>query len=282
MNKHTIYLAICLFSLPLLNPASAQEKKMTAEELIARHLDAIGGADARAKAASRVASGKTTLVIRVGGAANLEGPAMIVSSGAKLRFGVRFAVPDYTGEDMAFDGNRATTGLQPQGKRSGLSIFLNSQNAPLKEGLICGTLSTAWPLLRLDQTQPRLDYRGLKKIDGRNLHELSYRPRKGGGEMKILIYFDPETFRHVRSRYSFEIGAGVGTRENPNLNPESYYSVTEDFDDFRAVDGLTLPHKYRLQYSAEGRGLASLNDWTVIVNRIAHNTQIDDQLFVIK
>jgi hypothetical protein len=260
----------------------AQNQKITAEELIARHLESVGASDARSKASTRIASGETKFLARLGGSANVDGHAMLVSSGAKLRFGIKLPINDYPGEDMAFDGAQAATGLLPQGRRSHLSAFLSSQNLPLKEGLIGGTLSTAWPLLRIDQTQPKLDYRGLKKVDARQMHELSYRPRKGSSDLKVSIFFDPETFRHVRTRYSFEIGATIGTRENSNMNTESYFTLTEDFEDFRAVDGLTLPHKYRMQFSAEGRIGSALQDWTVTINKIDHNKKIDDPIFVIK
>lgn len=272
----------CLVSSTRLAPTSAQDKKLTSEELIARHLDSIGTAEARSKASTRVASGETKFIARLGGSANVDGQAMMVSSGAKLRLGIKLPLNDYPGEDMAFDGNKAATGLLPQGRRSHLSAFLNSQNPPLKEGLIGGTLSTAWPLLRLDKTQPKLDYRGLKKVDGRQLHELSYRPRNGSGDLKISLFFDQETFRHVRTRYSFEIGASIGTRQNSNMNPESYFTLTEDFDDFHAMDGLTLPHKYKMQFSAEGRIGSALQDWTFTIKTVEHNTKIDDLVFVIK
>jgi hypothetical protein len=222
------------------------------------------------------------LVIRIGGAANTDGQAMMVSSGAKFRFGLKFGMIDYPGEDMAFDGAKAATGFLTQGRRSNLSAFLNSQNLPLREGLLGGALSTTWPLLRIDQSQPKLDYRGLKKVEGRQLHEISYRPRKGSTDLKVSLYFDPETFRHVKTKYSFEIGSTIGARDDPNQNPESYYSLTEDFDDFRAVNGLTLPHKYRLQYSAESKNGSALYDWSVTINQIAHNTKIDDEVFVIR
>ena len=264
------------------SPASAQDKKLTIDGLVSRHLESIGTADARSKASTRVASGQTRFVARIGGAGNIDGSAMMVSSGAKLRFGIRLPLNDYPGEDMAFDGAQSATGFLPQGRRSNLSAFLTSQTLPLREGLIGGALSTAWPLLHLDQTQPKLDYRGLKKIDGRQLHEVGYRPKKGAGDLKVMLYFDPETFRHVRTRYNFEIGATIGTRENSNQNSESYYTLTEDFDDFRAVDGLTLPHKYRMQFSLEGKNGSSLHDWTVTITKIEHNSKIDDPVFVIK
>ena len=42
--------------------AQAQDKKLTSEELIARHLDSIGTAEARSKASTRVASGETKFI----------------------------------------------------------------------------------------------------------------------------------------------------------------------------------------------------------------------------
>lgn len=291
MNKtilHHCLRAIALVASSILcflsstHTTQSQNKKLTPQELIARHLDSVGNPEARPKASSRVAAGETKFIVRLGGSANVDGQAMMVSSGVKLRFGLKLPLNDYPGEDIAFDGAQAVTGLLPQGRRSPLSAFFSSQSLPLSEGLIGGTLSTAWALLRIDQTQPKLDYRGLKKIDGRQLHEVGYRPRKGSSVLKVSIFFDPETFRHLRTRYSFEIGATIGTRENSNQNTESYYTLTEDFDDFRTVDGLTLPHKYKMQFSAEGRGGSALHEWTVTIKKIEHNTKIDDVVFVIK
>lgn len=264
------------------NAVVSADEKMKPEALVARHLEAIGSAEARAKAVSRVASGSAQFIIRIGGASNLTGNTMFVSSGAKFRFGMKFPMPDYTGEDFAFDGNQAAAGFLSQGRRSQLSTFVTQQPVPLREGLLGGVLSTAWPLLRLDQSQPKLEYRGLKKVDGKQVHELGYRPRKGSTDLKILFHFDPETFRHVRTRYQFEVGATIGTREASNQNVESYYSVTEEFDDFRAVDGLMLPHKYKIQYSAEGRAPSTLNDWVIIFDRVVHNSKLDEQLFTLK
>ncbi len=282
MKKLLFALMICCFLVvPLFDQVSADEK-LKPEELVASHLDAIGNAAARAKAAARVASGLAQFQIKVGGAANLSGKAMFVSSGAKFRFGMMFQTADYTGEDLAFDGNKASSGIQPQGRRSAMSMFAIQQSMPLKEGLMGGVLSTAWPLLKLAETQPKLEYRGLKKIDGRPLHELGYRPRKGSTDLKTFLYFDPETFRHVRTKYQFEIAAMIGSRENPNANKENYFHVTEDFDDFRTVDGLTLPHKYKLQYSSEGGRATSIQEWTVTFDRVAHNPKLDEALFTIK
>jgi hypothetical protein len=274
-------LALSLASATHFDEVSAVQK-LKPEDLVTKHLEAIGSADARDKITARVASGSANFAVNIGGAARLSGSSMLVSSGPRFRFGMRFPTPDYTGEDMGFDGQRAASALLPTGGRSPLSVFVSQQDAVLKEGLLGGVLSTAWPLLRLAQTQAKLDYRGLKKIDGKQLHELDYRPRKANAELKVLLYFDPTTFRHVRTRYSFEIGASIGTREASNVNPESYVSLTEEFDDFRVVDGLTLPHKYHLQYSAEGRGPTTIRDWTIAFDRLQHNPKFEDNVFTIK
>jgi hypothetical protein len=262
--------------------AKAQEKGVTIEELLAKHLEAIGSAESRSRVTSRVASGKANLVIRLGGAANIDGQAMIISTGPKYRIGLQFVTQEYTGEDLAFDGSKVATGLLPQGRRSGLSTFFNSQMMPVREGLFCGVLSTAWPLLRVSHLQPKLEYRGVKKFLDRQLHEVGYRASKGQGEVKVFLYFDPVTFRHVASKYSFEVGAGIGSRDASNENAETYYAVTEMFDDFKAVDGIMLPFKYRIQHSVEGRVPSSLYDWTISLAEITHNQALDSQLFVIK
>lgn len=273
---------LMLFTVSIFAAAASDDTKLKPEELTARHLESIGSADARSAAKSRVATGAVSLVARIGGAGNLSGEAMMVSSGARLRFGMRFSVVDYPGENMAFDGSRPYTSFLPNGVRSKLSTFLTQQDAPLKEGLLGGVLSTAWPFARLSEQQPKLEYRGLKKVGGREFHELSYRPRKGSSSLKIILHFDPETFRHLRTQYTFQVGASIGTREAPEQNSESYYSLTEDFDDFRAVDNLTLPHKYRLQLSVQTGTASTLYDYTLTINRISHKEQFDEQIFTLK
>lgn len=258
------------------------EKKLKAEELIARHVESIGSKEAQAAVKSRVASGPITLVVRVGGAGKLEGEGIIGSTGNKMRLNLKFSATDYSGENLAFDGSTLATGFLPNGRRSRLSSFVSEQDETMKEGLIGGVLSTAWPLLRIAEQQPRLDYKGLKKIGGRELHEVNYRPRKGSGEMKIVLYFDPATFRHVRTHYSYVLSAMIGTRQSSGDNAERLYSLTEEFDDFREAGGLTLPHKYRIQVSADVGNTTSLYDYNMTLNNIQHNRTLDDKVFTLK
>ena len=41
---------------------------------------------------------------------------------------------------------------------------------------------------------------------------------------------------------------------------ESYYALIEDFDDFRAFDGLNAPHKYKLQLAMNTSGGSLFRD----------------------
>ena len=274
-----IGLFLCLvFTLPI--AVRAQDKKLTPDEVVARHLEAIGSKEARTGATRRLVNGRVKYVIRLGGGGFLDGAAMMLSSASKVRYTMKFSNSEYPVEEMAFDGQRSESGFLPSGGRTPLSTFLNQQGLPLKEGLFGGVLSTAWPLGRIEELQPRLEYRGLKKIDGREMYSLGYRPRKGSTDLKVTLYFDSATFRHVRTEYKFEIGARLGQGPNDSTRvQETYYVLSEEFDDFRSIDGLTLPYKYKLQYSVTSSGGSLLRDWSLAVDQISHQTAADEGLF---
>ena len=261
-------------------PVSAQDRKVTLAELITHHLDSIGSAQARGFAKNRVVSGTVKLVSRVGVASNIDGQVAVASWGPKLRYSMRFASPQYTGEQLAFDGSKVLTGHLPSGRRSDLSFYLEQQSLPLREGLLGGSLSTAWTMLRVDQLKPKLDYRGVRKIEGRQLHEVTYRPQKGSTDLKVSLYFDASTFQHVRTEYEFKVPARLGNGPNDSARlQEDYYKLAEDFDDFRAVDALMLPRKYRLQLQVQASTGTNLYDWNVVIDQVLHNQALDEQIF---
>ncbi|HWN98068.1 MAG TPA: hypothetical protein VNS63_02255 [Blastocatellia bacterium] len=262
--------------------AAAQEKKLEIPELLSRHLEAVGSAEVRVAIKSRFAAGTVKYVSRIGGGGNLEGTIGYVSLGPKTRFSIKFLNPQYPGEQLAYDGKNLELGVQPAGRRSDLNLFIDQQNLPIKDGLLGGVLSTAWPLLK-DPIPARLEYKGTRKIDGRPLHALVYHQQKGSPDLKVTLFFDPETFRHVRSEYEFQIGARMGVGPNQSTRiPESRYLLSEDFEDFRAVDGLTLPHKVKLQLSVQASASNRLIDWTLSLDQIVHNQPIEDNVFSLK
>src|SRR5262245_58851515 len=191
--KRFYALATMFFVAILVPGAPRQDKKLTLEELIAHHLESIGPLQARAAIKNRVVNGPVKLVSRVGMASAIDGEGAMAASGVKQRWSIKFSSTEYTGEQLAFDGNKVQTGFLPGGRRSPLSLYLDQQNLPLREGLLGGTLATGWAMLRLDQLKPKLEYRGVKKLDGRQLHEVGYKAQKGSSDLKISLFFDNET-----------------------------------------------------------------------------------------
>src|SRR6185503_3421622 len=264
----------------LCSTASGQDKKLTIEELLARHLDSIGSAQARSQPRNRIVSGTVKLISHVGTAGNIDGKVAMASAGTKLRYSLTFPSATYPGEQLGYDGSKVLTGHLPSGQRSPLSLFLEQQSIMLKDGLLGGTLSTAWALLRVEQLKPKLDYRGLKKIDGRELHVVGYRAQKGTADLVITIFFEPETFRHVRTLYEFKVPARIGVGPNESARfQEDYYQIIEDFDDFRAVDALMVPRKYRVQLNLQTSRGSNVFDWNIAVEQVLHNQALDDQIF---
>ncbi len=206
--RQQIRIVLCLGLLAL--PFICFAAELKPEELIAKHLDSIGTAEARKGIKSRVVQGTAQYKILVGGAGTLDGKAVMVSEGDKLRLLFKFENNDYKGEQFVSDGNRlevaATTA---QRSRSPLGDFIYTQNTAIHEGLFGGVLSTAWPLLNLDERKPKLSYEGLKNVDGHQLHVLRYKPRKGA-DQTIDLYFDPETYHHVLTVYTITIHPHIG------------------------------------------------------------------------
>jgi hypothetical protein len=92
-----------------------------------------------------------------------------------------------------FDGNKASVSQFRPGRRNSLENFFASYEVIVKEGLLGGTLSEAWPLLKLEAKNPKLENAGIKQIGGKDLLALKYTPRKGS-ELKITLFFEPDTF----------------------------------------------------------------------------------------
>jgi hypothetical protein len=283
-RSFSVFLASILIALTI-NPSTAQDKKVTIEELISRHLESIGSAEARAAVKSRVLGGPIKFVVRTGSPYQEETIGRIVCAGAKFRYTIVWprSLRDRKEEEIIFDGERVATGLLQYQKEQPLSSFFFRHQLPLQEGLIGGTLSTTWTLMRIEAMQPRLEYKGLRKVDGREVHAVNYRKRKGLMELKITLYFEAATFRHIRTDYLFEIDTALGG--NPDAASRltaSRQLLTEEFDDFRAVEGLTLPHRYKLQLTQEAGNRSYLMDWELSVQKLSHKEAVEDALFKAK
>lgn len=281
LRWHTSKTATVLLFVALLGPSSAGlTEKLTPEEVVQRHLGSIGSSEARANLKSRILRGHGFLRILQGGSGGLPGVVTHISEGHKSSLLFDVDNPSYRGEQIVFDGEEAwVTSALPGQRRSGMGEFVYTHNQILQEGLLGGTLSTGWALLALDSKRPNLKYRGLKKVNERELHRLEYRPKRRGGDLQIDLFFEPETFRHVQTTYRLTIPAQMGATPIESARQQlTYYLLEESFDNFQEVDGLTLPARWRIRYSRTGQP-AVLWEWEMLFQSCTHNQAIDPESF---
>jgi hypothetical protein len=255
---------------------------MKPEELVAKHLDSIGTPEARAAVRNRVATGVGQVVFRLPSTGLKQGNADMVSEGKKLRIWMVFNANDYPSEQFCYDGNKVTVSQIQPGIRAYLATFIYQYDVLVKEGLLGGSMSTAWCLLDVAGRQPKMDYNGLKKVDGKQMHEIRYRAKKGASDMIVSLHFDPETFRHVHTEYRLVQPANMA--DNPAASSgqhDTIYHIEETFSDFKTVDALTVPHSWKVTFSREGMGATILCEDNLGISRILHNQTLDPKMFIV-
>jgi hypothetical protein len=227
--------------------AGAKDGKLSIAELISKHLLSIGKASVQTNG-PRVLQGKVVFSEIIGRNVHLEGASSVLSQGKKFKCSFQFGTQQYPGEQLVFDGQKSMVGMIDPTSRSNLGTFLYLQEDILREGLFGGTLSTAWPLLDVAPRGAKLKYVGIRKSEGRELHDLTYIPRKrgGNGELSIHLFFEPETYRHVMTVYTVTIHNASGSAQEGT--DEIKQTLEEHFDDFRETDGLVLPFHWTVRY----------------------------------
>jgi hypothetical protein len=235
---------------------------LSPQDLVTKHLDALGTKEARTTIKTRVVQGTAVYRILVGGGGRLEGKTGIASEGHKLRFMLKFAPNDYRGETAVYNGQAVQVAFSNANQsRSPLASFLTTYDVIVKDGLLGGVLSTAWPLINLEDRRPQLIYEGLKKLDGKQVHQIRYQPN-GHNDLEILLYFDSE-FRHVGTSYGISVANNVGATitSSSRLLPERS-RLEERFSDFKTVDGIKLPTHWNLQFTRElPNGSTTVTEW---------------------
>jgi len=279
LARSTLFLLIAWSLIASWCPVAATPQKLTAEEVVARHLESIGDEKARASVTTRIISGTSQVIFRTTPTGQASGKAVLASDGFKNLIGMSFPSPVYPREQFGFDGDTFLAAYTVPGVRSTLGGFLMTHGLIFKQGLMGGALSSAWPLLDPSLRGAKLEYKGLKKIDNRELQEVRYLPR-GAGELTIDLYFDPENFQHVRTEYNRVIAAGVGDRSYISAQgKETRYKMVEEFSDFQKEGGLLLPHAYKIKLSADSGTGSFLGEWTIKLTQFSFNEKIDQGSF---
>lgn len=287
-------LSAVVFSLPDFGrradaTGASQKQKPSAEEIIQKHLDSIGTAEKRAGLGARVVAGSTQVTFRARGIAQTEGLAVLASDGSKSMVTMKFEGNQYPYEKIGFDGDKVTAYQLRPGDYTNLGSFARSSPEILKEGLMGGTLSAAWPLLDLANRKVKLEYAGTKKVNSRPALEVRYLPR-GGSDLKISLFFDAETFQHVRTTYKKEISAQMAGRRGTTQTgtdrtgeatagqTSTTYELVEDFSDFKTEAGVTLPHTYKIHLAQQGIA-SQISDWVMTLVQFLFNQKLETKDF---
>src|SRR5690606_21524578 len=166
-----------------------------------KHLDSIAPAEMRSALKTLIASGEVRVDFITQKNQPAVGRLVVASEGGKVFLGMSLNASDYPQELMIFNGDKVSVGAVLAGRRSTFGDFIQSNGVLLSQGLLAGSISSSWAALNLENNKAKVSTSGGKKIDGRETYGISYNP-KGGSDLNIKLYFDKETFRHVRTEYT--------------------------------------------------------------------------------
>jgi hypothetical protein len=274
---------VALFLAALSCPAHAADKNP--DDLIAKHLSSIGTAAARASLKSLAIQGTLRFKILVGGAGEAVGSWGRVSEQRKSNFVMRFGTGNWRGEQFVYDDNKASFAAATlTHEYTTFAQFVSGHDFIIKDGILGGVLSTAWALENLDPNRLKLHSLGHKKINGHELEGIECFS-KGGSDMTVKMYFDPDTHRHVMTIYSVEnVPRNVENGINRSAQQQQLrYTIEERFSEFQPYEEIMLPHHYDLQYTEElQNGSTRIYDWEMTADNIHSNVQLDPSNFQLK
>lgn len=274
-------LAVFAALLILVSVCAAKDESQT-NEFVNQHLNSIGSEQARAAVKNRVAQGTVTFEILNREPQTWEGPATLVSEGDKLASLMKFPPTVYRTEWFVRDGKKTSIAPVVPGRWTEFGNFVKVHDEILTEGLWGGTLTTGWALAHLDQTRAKMQDRGIKKVDGVELHRIDYIPKKNS-DLEIQLYFEPGTFRHVMTVYLLTISAhSARTVNEGRTEQEMHYRLEERFGDFKSVDNLTLPSHWTIRFTYGEVSNGIIDQYDITEKKISQNMTLDPRNFELK
>ena len=286
-------LCVCALAVLFTVPSIAAQEKLTAEQIIEKHRQGLGESETLNSIKTRVIAGRSKVTLHGSAAGTASGDVVMASEDVKSVLGIIFGGIEYPGEKVGYDGKKLTTNYIRQGVRSSLANFLLMHDVVFKEGLFGGTLTTAWPMSQLETRKPKLEYGGLKKVNDRSAHLVRYSPR-GGSDFIIKVYFDAETFQHIRTEYNRTVSGQIG-RGGPTVGSgtsvpgqavdqsasvrSTRYEMVEDFGSFKKESGVLLPHEYKLRILIDGSAGTRQFDWEFELTEFQFNQPLPPGTF---
>lgn len=290
--ERTHYLMLMLLVVVGFSPSALGQEKLKAEDVVARHIESVGNAAARTAIKNRIALGTVVVSFRAPAVGQVPGRIVMASEGDKHLIGMMFdGIANYPHEKLGYDGKKVSVSYVRPGARSTLGDLMKQFDSVIKQGLVGGSLSSAWPLYDLSTSKPKLEYSGIKKAGDKQAHALKY--IKGGMDLGVTLYFDAETFQHIRTEYTLTVaaqmtsarpGSQTSSQRDASINQsarqrESRYRLVEDYSDFRKEGDLTLPHNYKISVEITLPGGSYKADWAAVFAQFGFNQEIDPKSF---
>jgi len=221
----------------------------TADDIVEKHLSALGGRAALEKLKSRSMKGTITVSTPVG---DLTGAIEILNQQPNKQR--TFTQLDLSAvglgkmiQDQRFDGTSGYVIDTMQGNRD----ITGDQLEAMKNG------SFPNPLLNYKQAGATVELSGKEKVGEREAYVLVFKPKTGPVSRS---YIDAESYLPIKQVVKINVPQVGGEVEQ-----------TTELSNFKEVDGIKVPFQIRTTSAIQ----------TVIVNvtQIEHNTQIDQTLF---
>jgi zinc protease len=224
--------------------ASAQ----TADDVIEKHLAALGGRAAIAKLTSRSLAGTMTL----------STPGGDVSGTIEIMNQPPNKVRTLTKLDLSSQGVGVVVVEQRFDGTSGYVLDSIRGNRDITGNQLENLKNTVFPspFLNYKERSVTIDLGEKEKVNGRDAYVLIVKPKSGSISRQFI---DAESYLSVRLVLKVDVPE-VGEVEQ-----------TTEFSDYREVDGVKIPFGIRVT--------SALQNFSISVTKVEHNVKIDETLF---
>jgi outer membrane lipoprotein-sorting protein len=245
-------LSFSLFLLTLLLVRPTAGFVQTADDVVEKHLAAIGGRATLSKLTSRKATGTVTIGTPNG---DLTGPIEIYAKAPnKIRAYMQLdlsalGVSDKMILEQKFDGTAGWTLNSMQGSNA----IVGNQLQNMRNNTFPS------PLLSYKAAGTKIDVLPKEQVGGKDAIVLLITPKEGS---VARMFIDAETYLVVRS---------VAKISSPEVGE---FEQTNEPSDYRDVDGVKIPFVLK--------NTSPVQSLTIRLDKVEHNVPIDDAMFVVK